>query len=137
MKHAEINLVSELRTRGMSEIADAIMTILDERENRIHDLEKKVKESENRYETVSKALDHFVQLELQHYTEIMKAFTDNDPHGHRDYHEKLIKSAEAQAALYNTMRVELVKRGFFWGTILLLGFLWVGFEVKVKAWLGL
>lgn len=136
----------------MDDVADNILLILDEREQRVTALEKKIHENFDRYEAVSLALSHFTQLELKHYTElkamnedlinlhnehISEAFPMADPVAHRAYHEKLIKSAEAQTEMYNAIRNEVIKKGFLWALIILTGLLWVGFEAKVKGWLGL
>ena len=137
MDRAKIDLISDLRSQGFDGIAENILTILDAREKRIHELENRIEEFEHRYETVRLALDHFVKLELDHYTEILAAFPNGDVKGHKMYHDKLIKAAEAQEQFYLSMRNEVVKRGFFFALLALLGVIWVGFEVKIKSWLGL
>lgn len=51
------------------------------------------------------------------------AFPDGDPDGHRRHHELVIKRAEAQAAFWDKMKVELGKYG-------LLGFLgWAAYSL--------
>ena len=152
MDRAEIALIAALKEKGLDDVADNILLILDEREQRVNELESKIKEQESRYEAASMALNHFTQLEFQHFTEsksmyddllnmhlehISEAFPMADPATHRAYHEKLIKSAEAQTEMYNAIRKEVIKKGFLWALVILTGLLWVGFEAKVKSWLGL
>lgn len=121
----------------MGNVADNILIILDKREKRLNRVEDKIDEAFSRDDALSKALSHFTGLELDHYTEMKAAFPDNDAKGHRAYHEKIIKVAEAQEDFYNTMKKELMKKGFFWALVFLFGVLWMGFEVKIKTWLGL
>jgi len=136
MDRAKIDLISDLRSHGFDGIAENILTILDAREKKIRELEDRIEEFEHRYDTVRVALDHFVKLELEHYTEVLQAFPDNDVKGHKMYHDRLIKAAEAQEQFYLSMRNEVVKRGFFFALLALLGVIWVGFEIKMKHWLG-
>ena len=152
MEKEEVALIAELKEKGLSNVADSILIILDKREKRVDELEKKIRENFDRYEAASLALSHFTQLELKHYTElkdmndklidlhndhVSEAFPMADPASHRQYHEKLIKSAEAQTKMYDAIRTEVVKKGFLWALVILTGLLWVGFEQKVRSWLGL
>jgi hypothetical protein len=63
--------------------------------------------------------------------DISKGFADDDPVGHRKYHESLIKKNEQRAELYQAIRAELLSKGI-WAAI---GFaaiaLWVAFKTKV------
>lgn len=137
MDRAEIALIAALKQKGLDDVADQLLLVLDNREKRLKTIEDKIFEDINRYEAASLALNHFTELELKHYTELKAAFPDADLSGHRMYHEKLIKSAEAQEAFWLTMKTEMFKKGFFWATVAILGMLAVGFQVKIKAWLGL
>lgn len=137
MDKAEIALIAALKEKGLDDVADQLLLVLDDREKRLKALEAKILEDVSRYEAASRALSHFTELELKHYTELKAAFPDADLSGHRMYHEKLIKSAEAQEQFWITMKAEMLKKGFFWATIAILGMLAVGFQVKIKAWLGL
>lgn len=137
MDRVKIELVTELRKLGHDTIADNLLTLIELREKRIQGLEEKVVEFSNRYETVRMALDHFVKTELEHYTEIKSAFPDGDCQGHKVYHDKLIKAAEAQEEFYVAMRNEIIKKGTWFAILALLGVIWVGFQVKIKGLLGL
>ena len=152
MDKNEIALIAALKEKGLDDVADNILLILDERENRVNELEKQIKENHKRYESAALALNHFTQLELKHFTEVKSMYDDlinlhnehvseafpmADPISHRQYHEKLIKSAEAHTEMYNAIRNEVIKKGFLWALIILTGLLWVGFEAKVKSWIGL
>jgi hypothetical protein len=131
MERAKINLISSLRQKGFESEADSILEILDSREARIKELEDKLTESFKRYDTMSKALDHFVKTELSHYTETKSAFPDGDFLGHKMYHEKLIKAAEAQTEFYLSLRNEIIKKGAWFAILTLLGIIWVGFRFKI------
>ena len=121
----------------MGSVADNILLIMDSRQKKINELERQVEEYIHRYEILSKALNHFTSLELEHYTEMKAAFPDSDPKGHRDYHEKLIKAAKAQEEFWISLRKEMLKKGAWIGILAVIGMLFVGFEIKVKQWLGL
>lgn len=145
MDKAEVALIAELKEKGLSGAADNILLILDSRDKRITALENKIDEGIHRYGAASQALNHFTELELRHYTEMKDvhkqlledAFPDGDPVGHKRFHESEIKAAEEKAKLYRTLQTEVVKRGFFWAVIVLLGLLWLGFETKFRGWLGI
>jgi hypothetical protein len=65
--------------------------------------------------------------------ELRKAFPDNDPDGHRRYHEAIIASIEDRGAFYRTLRDELAKKGL-WALVIVVGLaLWQYLKLKVTT----
>lgn len=75
-------------------------------------------------------MDH-AQEEKNHVERFMKAFPDDDPVGHRQYHEAVMRAAEAQERFWSELRLDIAKKSF-WGLIVLVcGLLLAGGAVKL------
>lgn len=134
MKKAEVEIIANLKKRGMEDIAENLIDILTDRDSRMAELAKQSNENFKRYETVAKALDHFVTTELTHYTELRNAFPEYDIVSHKTYHEEAIKANEAKRAFYESLKKDIVSKGLWFSILVLFGIAIVGFKIKVIEW---
>jgi len=56
---------------------------------------------------------------------------ETDFDGHRQYHEAMIRAAEAQAAFWNELKLDVVKKGVWGMLIILLGLIMAGLAAKL------
>jgi hypothetical protein len=119
-KTAEIELIANIKQAGYDEVADSMMKVLEDHRERFNELERKDGNLEEALKGFSHALEHFAALELKHYTEVKDAFPNGDPIGHRMFHEKRLRAAEAEEDFWRTMKKEIVAKGL-WGIIIFLG----------------
>ena len=73
---------------------------------------------------------------LAELRQINSAFSRNDDGtvdhaGHRNYHESLIKAAEAQEQFWRDIRMDVIKKGVWAAFIIVLGLIVVGVQVKL------
>lgn len=59
------------------------------------------------------------------------AFPDEDPSGHRRYHDAIVEKMEARAEFYQKLRIELASKGLWALAGLLIVALWSYFKAKV------
>ena len=74
-------------------------------------------------------------------TGFSKAFPhtpDGEPDfgGHRKYHDKLIAAAEAEEAFWTGLRREVIKKGLFWGIVVVCGLVVLGIQAKFLGLIG-
>lgn len=55
---------------------------------------------------------------------------DTDFDGHRQYHEAMIRAAEAQAAFWNELKLDVVKKGVWGAVVILCGLVITGLAAK-------
>lgn len=55
---------------------------------------------------------------------------DTDFDGHREYHEAMIRAAEAQAAFWNELKLDVVKKGVWGAFVILCGLVIAGLAAK-------
>ena len=137
METAKINLIATLKNRGDSELATSVLELLEEREKQIKQVSDECDEYKKRYETLRLAVDHVMNLEQEHFKEVKEAFPHGDFVAHRNYHENLIKSAEAQEQFWTSLRNEMIRKGVWFGLIAVLGLILIGLQLKFKGWLGI
>ncbi len=73
---------------------------------------------------------------LAELRQINSAFPRNDDGsvdhaGHRNYHESLIKAAEAQEQFWRDIRMDVAKKGVWAALIIVLGLVVVGIQFKL------
>lgn len=102
------------------EIADAILAIKA-------DLDQRHGENVTRAQINEKLLGDLIGR----VDGLYHAFPDEDPSGHRRYHDAMVERIEKRAKLYDAMLEELTKKGM-WALILFVGAaLWFYFKSKV------
>jgi len=55
---------------------------------------------------------------------------DTDFDGHREYHEAMIRAAEAQAAFWNELKLDVVKKGVWGAVVIIVGLVITGIAAK-------
>lgn len=55
---------------------------------------------------------------------------DTDFDGHRQYHEAMIRAAEAQAAFWNELKLDVVKKGVWGAIVIIVGLVITGMATK-------
>jgi len=55
---------------------------------------------------------------------------ETDFDGHRQYHEAMIRAAEAQAAFWNELKLDVVKKGVWGAVVILCGLVITGLAAK-------
>lgn len=83
-------------------------------------------------EHIDKRLDEIVE-EIKN---INGAFARNadgsiDHSGHRQYHESMIRAAEAQTAFWNELKLEIAKKGVWFLLVVICGFIVLGIQAKL------
>jgi hypothetical protein len=74
-----------------------------------------------------------VNVLIERVDDLARGFPQDDPDGHRRYHEALIVKAEARARLYEKLLEELAKKGL-WALLVLIGVaVWQYFKSQVKG----
>lgn len=131
MRKEDLTLISELRAKGFDDIANAVMAILENRETQLFDISTRIEEMANRYETLSKALDHFLSTHQEKFQEVHGAFPNEDLQGHRKYHERLLQAADAETKFWNDLKLDLAKKGTWGILIILIGLIVTGLSVKL------
>lgn len=61
-----------------------------------------------------------VNVLIERVDDLAKGFPNNDPDGHRLYHDAVIKRMEARTRFYEALRAELAKQGL-WSLIVFIG----------------
>lgn len=131
MNKEELTLITELRAKGYDAMADAVMSILEARESKMFDLSTKIEESINRYETLSRAMDHFLETHHEKIGEVHEAFPNRDLAGHRKYHERLLAAADAETRFWNDLKLDLAKKGTWSVLVVVIGLVVLGISVKL------
>lgn len=55
---------------------------------------------------------------------------ETDFDGHRQYHEAMIRAAEAQAAFWNELKLDVVKKGVWGAVVIIVGLVLTGLAAK-------
>ena len=55
---------------------------------------------------------------------------ETDFDGHRQYHEAMIRAAEAQAAFWNELKLDVVKKGVWGAIVIIVGLVITGMATK-------
>ena len=55
---------------------------------------------------------------------------ETDFDGHRQYHEAMIRAAEAQAAFWNELKLDVVKKGVWGAIVIIVGLVITGMVTK-------
>lgn len=55
---------------------------------------------------------------------------ETDFDGHRQYHEAMIRAAEAQAAFWNELKLDVVKKGVWGAIVIVVGLVITGMATK-------
>lgn len=55
---------------------------------------------------------------------------ETDFDGHRQYHEAMIRAAEAQAAFWNELKLDVVKKGVWGAIVIIVGLVITGVATK-------
>ena len=55
---------------------------------------------------------------------------ETDYDGHRQYHEAMIRAAEAQAAFWNELKLDVVKKGVWGAIVIIVGLVITGMATK-------
>ena len=55
---------------------------------------------------------------------------ETDFDGHRQYHEAMIRAAEAQAAFWNELKLDVVKKGVWGAVVIVVGLVLTGLAAK-------
>lgn len=55
---------------------------------------------------------------------------ETDFDGHREYHEAMIRAAEAQAAFWNELKLDVVKKGVWGAVVIIVGLVLTGLAAK-------
>lgn len=55
---------------------------------------------------------------------------ETDFDGHRQYHEAMIRAAEAQAAFWNELKLDVVKKGVWGAIVIIVGLVITGIAAK-------
>ena len=55
---------------------------------------------------------------------------ETDYDGHRQYHEAMIRAAEAQAAFWNELKLDVVKKGVWGAIVIIVGLVITGMVTK-------
>ena len=131
MNKNELTLITELREKGLDKVADAAIAILEERDTRVFDLQVSVEETKNRYEMLSSAMDQFLRAHDDRIKEVHTAFPNEDLHGHRKYHDRLLDAADAEKKFWDDLKLDLVKKGTWSVLIILTGLIVTGISVKM------
>ncbi|WP_417070840.1 hypothetical protein [Niveibacterium terrae] len=90
-----------------------------ERRDSDHIFLELLKEQGAKLDRIADELRAHTQSEAQRMLAIEQGFPDDDPSGHRAYHEAIIRRAEQRAEFWQKLSVELAK----WGLIGFLGWL--------------
>ena len=71
------------------------------------------------------------EAEDQQISRFIKAFSNDDPIAHRQYHDAVIRAAEAQEKFWNELRLDVAKKSL-WGVItLIVGLILAGGAMKM------
>lgn len=104
------------------EIAEAILAIKA-------DLDQRHGENVTRAEINEKLLGDLIRR----VDGLYHAFPDEDPDGHRRYHDAMVKRIEARTKLYEDLRTELAKKGIWAVLILLATAVWFFIKAKITS----
>jgi len=102
-----INLVALLKEAGEDELAENVFHILFNIDDEIKTLKKEFYHTKKDIDELKKALDV-----------IHRAFPNDDIHGHRLYHEKIIRTVIANEEVKNSLKIDIVQK-VTWFVVLL------------------
>lgn len=102
-----INLVALLKEAGEHDLAENVFHILFDIDDEIKNCKKELYHVKREIEVIKE------NIEL-----IRKAFPNEDIHGHRLYHDKIIRAVLANEEVKNSLKVDLVQK-VTWFVILL------------------
>lgn len=93
--------------------------------------EKEQRWSDEKLEQFYREFKEHADDESASLARFLKAFPDDDPVAHRQYHEAVMRAAEAQERFWSELRLDIAKKSF-WGLITLIcGILLAGAAVKM------
>ncbi len=75
--------------------------------------------------------------ELKADVEALKGAFPDGPVNHRRAHEEMISAAMSDKNFMREMKLDMAKKGTFLFVMFILGLLWMGLELKIKAIFGI
>jgi hypothetical protein len=88
----QVNLVSALKEKGLDDIANHTFAVIHDMDQRLILVMRNVEILQNEME------------------ELAKAFPDSDVHGHRLYHQRLIRSSFAEENVKSAVKSDLITK---------------------------
>jgi hypothetical protein len=88
----QVNLVASLKDKGLDDVARHTFSV-------VHDMDQRIIRIMRELETLRKEMD-----------EVAKAFPDADIHGHRLYHQKLIRESFAEENIKSSVKADIITK---------------------------
>ena len=117
---SEFKLISAIRDQNFDQIAESAMIVLEERA-------EMMKQLANQHVTLLEKLERLTQA----IEEFEKGFPQGDIHGHRLYHERLIRNVVAKEDFWNGLKSDLAKKGLWAVLLVTVGLIVAGLGAKI------
>jgi hypothetical protein len=111
----KINLITGLKEKGMSDVGEYMLSLMQQIDADVASLKAKQDELENTVESLTSSMDRHKE-----------AFPNGDVHGHRIYHEKVIRTAMANEGIKHSLKGDVLQKALF----LILGLAATGLGLK-------
>ena len=132
MKNIEDHeLLLTLAENKLENVAEKLMPVLDKRDADIDRLSEKQHELFNRVDTLLNSLEDHINDEADALRKFIDAFPNNDPEGHRKFHEGQIEAARAQKAFWEDLKRDIAKKGLVGLIVIVTGLIITGAAVKL------
>jgi len=116
----EFKLIAAIKDKDFDAIAEHTLIILENRSEMMSQLA-------SQHVSILERIDKLAET----VKEFEKGFPDGDVHGHRIYHERLIRNVAAQENFWNGLKSDLATKGLWAVILVVVGLIVSGVGVKM------
>jgi len=124
-------LIEAVRDAGLPDVADKMEAVLDKRETQLEYIIEKQTDACSKLDKLMDGMDYHTKEEMERWDQVVGAFPHGDIDGHHDYHYDKIQAAKAQEEFWNELKLDLIKKGTWAVTIIVIGLIVTGISVKM------